>query len=79
MSLTVSCKLVEVFAMICAVFCYKIKPKIRCTLALNPAFSVTSIESSQYGGPPLWLTFAVADYDLIRITMVIISLIICPL
>jgi len=27
MSLTLSCKLLEVFAMICA-FCYKIKPKL---------------------------------------------------
>ena len=41
-SLTLSCKLVEVFAMICGVcFATKSSPRFRRTLALNPAFSVS--------------------------------------
>ena len=35
MSLTLSCKLAEVFAMICAVFVTKSRPRFRCTLALR--------------------------------------------
>ena len=50
MSLTLSCKLVEVFAVICAVFFYKIKPRSRCTLASNPTFSVAPVESPRYDG-----------------------------
>ena len=45
MSLTLSCKLVEVFAVICAVFFYEIKPRSRCTSASNSTFSVAPVES----------------------------------
>ena len=49
-SLTLSCKLVEVFAMICGVcFATKSSPRFRRTLALNPAFSVAPVESPRYG------------------------------
>jgi len=59
MSLTLSCKLVEVFAMICAVLLQnqnrKSSPRYRYTLALNPAFSVTpsnllALAAVRYGG-----------------------------
>ena len=58
MSLTLSCKLVEIFAMICAVLLQnqnrKSSPRYRYTLALNPAFSVAPIESPRFGGRSLW-------------------------
>ena len=60
MSLALSCKLVEVFAMVCAVLLQnqnrKSSPRFRYrpTLALNPAFSVAPIESPRFGGPWLW-------------------------
>ena len=42
MSLTLSCILVEVFAMICAVL---LQNRAQVSVALNPAFSVALIES----------------------------------
>jgi len=45
---TVSCKLVEVFAMICAVLLQNQAQDS--VVALNPAFSVTHVESPRYGG-----------------------------
>jgi len=74
MSLTLSCKLVEVFTLICAVL-LKSSSRFHCTLALNPAFSVAPIESPRYGGPLLLQTFAVADYNprqLVRIAAEVI-------
>jgi len=52
--LTVSCKLVEIFAMICAVFFIKSSPRFHCILAINPAVSVARIESLLYSGASLW-------------------------
>jgi len=46
-SLTLSCKLVEVFATTCAVL-LQTSPRFRCTLALNPVFQ--SPPSPRYGG-----------------------------
>jgi len=55
MSLTLRCKLVEVFAMICAVFCYKIEPNIALYFSVKSRFfSRPLIESPRYGGPSLW-------------------------
>jgi len=49
MSLTPSCKLVEVFAMT-VLFCYKIKPKIPLFVLSNVSrISVAPIESPRYG------------------------------
>jgi len=47
MSLTLSCKLVEVFAMICAVLLQNQAQDS--VVALNPAFSVAHVESPRYG------------------------------
>ena len=53
MPLTLSCKLVEVFAMICVGL---LQNQAQDSVALNPAFAVTPIESPRYGGPSLWRT-----------------------
>jgi len=50
MPLTLSCKLVEVFAMIYVVFFTKSSSRFCCTSALYPAFSVTPIKSPHCGG-----------------------------
>jgi len=51
MSLTLSCKLAEDSAMICAALLHEIKPRIRCTSALDPTFSVAPIEPPRHGCP----------------------------
>ena len=57
-SLTLSCKLVQVFAMIwLCCFITKSSARFACTLALNSAFLVSPIESPRCGGPsPLQTT-----------------------
>ena len=57
MSLTLSCILVEVFAMICAVL---LQNRAQVSVALNPAFSVALIESLRRGGPSPWRTTMLA-------------------
>jgi len=49
MSLTLSCKLVEVFAVICAVLLQN-QAQDSAVLALNPTFSVAPVESPRYDG-----------------------------
>jgi len=55
MSLTLSCKLVGVFATICAVLLQNQAEDsvVGPTLAIYPSFSVIPIESPRYGGPSL--------------------------
>jgi len=51
MSLTLSCKLVEVLQWFVLFLLQKqAQYSVRRTLALNPAFSVASVESRRYGG-----------------------------
>jgi len=57
MSLTLSCELVEVFAMACAVLLQN-RAQIRLYVSMNPAFSV-----APYGIFSLWRPFAMADYN----------------
>ena len=53
-----SYKLVEVSAMICALFCYKIKPEIPLYYSIN-----SRIFSRSHRISSLWRTFALADYN----------------
>ena len=56
MSLTLSCKLADVFVMICAVL---LQNQVQDSVARNPACSVAPIESRRYDRP----TSAMAHYN----------------
>ena len=63
MKLTVSCKLVEVFAMISAVFFYKIKPKIPLyfsnkSCSFSRLYRISSLQRTF-----AMVAFTVADYN----------------
>ena len=72
MSLTLSCKLVEVFAMICVMFCYKIRLKIpqyfstKSRIFSRPQSNLLAMVALRYGSLQSWhLSFSLRWTNLV--------------